>query len=83
MFVDSGDMDDMEYYVEHVFAVLRELDAETSKCYIIARRTTMRGARQPCANVLARHALWRYDNAFLQNENAILTFQITPFWRFV
>ena len=31
MFVDNGDMDDMEYYVEHVFAVLRELDAETSK----------------------------------------------------
>ena len=30
-------------------------------------------------NVLARHALWRYDNAFLQNENAIRSFQITLF----
>ena len=29
--------------------------------------------------VLARHALWRYDNAFLQNENAIFGFQITLF----
>ena len=31
------------------------------------------------SNVLARHALWRYDNAFLQNENAIFSFQITLF----
>ena len=41
-------------------------------------------------NVLARHALSRYDNAFLQNDNAFLSFQITPismsnnciFWRY-
>ena len=44
----------------------------------------------PYANVLARHALSRYDNAFLQNDNAFLSFQITPismsnnciFWRY-
>ena len=42
------------------------------------------------SNVLARHALSRYDNAFLQNDNAFLSFQITPismsnnciFWRY-
>ena len=27
---NCGDMDDTEYYVEHVFAILRVLDAETS-----------------------------------------------------
>ena len=56
MYVDSGDMDDMEYYVE-----LRELDAETSKCYIIARRTTMRGAGQPCSDL-------RHDETVIKNK---------------
>ena len=46
--------------------------------------------RKRVVNVLARHALSRYDNAFLQNDNAFLSFQITPismsnnciFWRY-
>ena len=40
---NSGDIDDTEYYVEHVvFAILRESDAETStaRLYIITQHRT-------------------------------------------
>ena len=40
---NSGYMDDTEYYTEHlVFAILREVDAEThTDCIIAQHRTTM------------------------------------------
>ena len=43
---NSGDMDDTEYYVEHVvFAVLRELDAKTSTALLsLATPRCMRGS---------------------------------------
>ena len=44
-------------------------------CFYLSQLMTV----PPGCNVLARHALWRYDNAFLQNENAIRSFQITLF----
>ena len=45
--------------------------------YLIAMSKAHTKAEAMPFNVLARHALLRYDNAFLQNENAIFSFQIT------
>ena len=45
----------------------------------IPRKKKVKIYKNIISSVLARHALWRYDNAFLQNENAIFSFQITLF----
>ena len=50
--VIKDNMDDTKYYLEHVvFAVLRELDAETSTALLpLAAPRCMWGVRQPCAS---------------------------------
>ena len=49
---NHADMDGTEYYVKHVvFAVLRELDAETSTALLsLAAPRCMRSAKQPRAS---------------------------------